>query len=131
MSHAFYPAVIERAGDGFSVFFPDLDGCVSAGETAQAAALNAEEALAAHLIDMAQRGERAPDPSDIADLPHDPEVDEIARVLVRVELPGRSVRVNITLDEGLIAAIDKAAKNRSGFLAEAAREKLAHQREYA
>jgi metal-responsive CopG/Arc/MetJ family transcriptional regulator len=38
------------------------------------------------------------------------------------------VRINVTMDERLVAAIDRAAKreggSRSGFLANAAREKL-------
>jgi metal-responsive CopG/Arc/MetJ family transcriptional regulator len=34
------------------------------------------------------------------------------------------LRINITLDEALIAAIDRVAPNRSGFLAEAARDTL-------
>ena len=48
----------------------------------------------------------------------------------RAEHPGKAVRLNITLDEGLVAAIDRVAENRSGFLAEAAREHLARQREW-
>jgi len=53
---------------------------------------------------------------------------EVARMLVRGELPGRSVRLNISMDEGLVAAIDLAAKSRSttrsGLLADAARRYL-------
>ena len=37
------------------------------------------------------------------------------------ERTGKAVRINITLDEGLMSAIDKVAKSRSGFLADAAR----------
>jgi len=48
--------------------------------------------------------------------------------LARVELPGRAVRLNITMDEGLVAAIDKVANNRSSFLADAARDALAKRR---
>jgi predicted RNase H-like HicB family nuclease len=129
MATALYPAIIERAGKAFSVYFPDLPGCTSAGRTAQEAALNAEEALAGHLLEAANQGEDLAGPSDIAALERDPEVDEVARVLVRAELPGKVVRLNITLDEGLVAAIDRVAKNRSGFLADAAREALAHKRE--
>ena len=36
----------------------------------------------------------------------------------------RSVRINVMLPEDLVRAIDRVAPNRSGFLAEAAREKL-------
>jgi hypothetical protein len=59
---------------------------------------------------------------------HDPDIDEIARMMVRAELPGRSIRLNISMDEGLVAAIDLAAKarstSRSGLLADAIRQYL-------
>jgi predicted RNase H-like HicB family nuclease len=131
MAIVIYPAIIERAENGYSVFFPDLPGCVSAGETVQRAALNAEEALAGHLLISAQYGDEVSDPTQLDDIPFDPEVSEVARILVRGEKPGKSVRINITLDEGLIAAIDRIAKNRSGFLAEAARHELAVRRQEA
>jgi metal-responsive CopG/Arc/MetJ family transcriptional regulator len=48
--------------------------------------------------------------------------------LVPVEMPGRSVRTNITLDEGLLARLDAAATaegmSRSGFIAQAVRDRL-------
>jgi len=125
MATVYYPAIIERAADGFSVYFPDLPGLASAGATIQEAARAAEEALEGHLLVTAEHGEDLPDPSEIDAIEHDPEVDEVARILVRGERPGRSIRVNITLDEGLLAAIDRMTANRSGFLAEAARARLA------
>lgn len=125
MAIAIYPAVIERAGDGkFSVFFPDLPGCTSAGDTVQEAAINAEEALMGHLLVSNQYGDPVPLPSSLDEIEEDPEIDEVARILVKAEAPGKAVRLNITLDEGLVAAIDRIAKNRSGFLAEAARREL-------
>ncbi len=49
---------------------------------------------------------------------------EPVRLLVPVEAPGRPVRVNISMDEGLVARLDAAANrhgmSRSAFLAEAA-----------
>lgn len=128
MAIAIYPAIIERTEDGFSVFFPDLPGCTSAGSTVQQAALNAEDALAGHLLVSAQHGDEIADPTSLDQLESDPDVEEAARILVRAERPGKSVRLNITLDEGLVAAIDRVAKNRSGFLAEAARHELAARR---
>lgn len=129
MATVIYPAIVERAAKGYSVFFPDLPGCTSAGETIEAAMLAAEEALAGHLLESVRHGDDLADPSDVGSIERDPEVDEVARILVRAERPGRAVRLNITLDEGLVAAIDRVAKNRSGFLAEAAREALSHRRE--
>ena len=51
----------------------------------------------------------------------------VARVLVPVELPGRFVRTNITLDTALLARLDAGAAagmSRSGFIAEAVRARL-------
>lgn len=125
MATVYYPAIIERAKSGFSVFFPDLPGCASAGADMQEAALGAEEALSGHLAVMADHGDPIPDPSPIDAVERDPEVDETARILVRGERPGRAVRVQVSIDEGLLARIDRIASNRSGFLADAARAKLA------
>jgi predicted RNase H-like HicB family nuclease len=124
MATVYYPAIVERSSEGYGVFFPDLPGCTSAGATLQDAALNAEEALAGHLLVTLEHGEALPEPSNLDAVEHDPEVDEVARILVRGERPGKSVRLNITMDEGLVAAIDRAAPNRSGFIAEAARAAL-------
>lgn len=124
MATVYYPAIVERTDAGYSVFFPDLPGCTSAGRTVQEAARNAEEALSAHLILSAEHGDSIAAPSELDAIEHDAEVDEAARILVRAERPGKAIRLNVTLDEGLVAEIDRVAKNRSGFLAEAARAAL-------
>lgn len=127
MATVYYTAIVERSRTGFSVFFPDVPGCVSAGRTEREAFEMAEEALSFHLAEMVRAGEAIPKPS--ANIPRDPEVEEHCRFLARVELPGKAVRLNITMDEGLVAAIDRVASNRSSFLAEAARAALASRRE--
>jgi predicted RNase H-like HicB family nuclease len=125
----YYPAIVERAGDGgYGVYFPDLDGCTSGGDTLQEAARNAAEALALHLEGMAEESYPIPDPSDLDALPV-PEPGEAARLLVPGDVPGRSVRANLSLEEGLLARIDAAATargmSRSAFVAEAARRMMA------
>lgn len=124
MSALYFPAIIEQARKGFSVFFPDLPGCTSAGPTLQEAARSAEEALSGHLLLMSEEGETIPTPTSLDKIEIDPEIKDVARLLVRVEPPGRKVRVNIMIDEGLLAAIDAVASNRSGFIADAARAAL-------
>lgn len=129
----YYPAVIEQAKDGFGVFFPDLPGCTSAGASLQEAARNAEEALQAHVDLTAEHGEALPEPSDLDAIVAEPDVVEVARILVRADLPGRSVRVNITLPEELLTAIDRYAARtghtRSGLLALAVRERMQRDRD--
>jgi predicted RNase H-like HicB family nuclease len=129
MTSLYFVAIIESGDEpGYSVFFPDLPGCASAGDTIEAAARNAEEALSLHLAGMVEDGEEIPRPRRSKEIEHDPDVREEERLLVRGELPGRSVRVNISIDEGLLTAIDQAAKaretSRSGLLAAAVRQYL-------
>ncbi|NJC06492.1 putative RNase H-like HicB family nuclease [Sphingomonas kaistensis] len=123
MATAIYTGIVERAGEGYSVFFPDVPGCVSAGGSQAEAFANGEAALEAHLELLVEDGNDLPRPS--AEVEVDPEVQEVCRFLARVELPGRAVRLNITMPEGLVSRIDRVTSNRSGFLAEAARDRLA------
>jgi predicted RNase H-like HicB family nuclease len=131
MSHIYFPAIIERGPENYSVYFPDLPGCVSAGDTIDETARNAEEALSLHLLGMIEDGEVIPQPSSLDDTlvpdftdPNPAPWQPAARLLVRVEVPGRKIRINVNLDEGLIAAIDAVSSNRSGFIAAATRAAL-------
>ena len=84
-----YPSIIEGdAETGYSVFFPDLPGCTSGGDTLQETALNAEEGLAAHIALMLDAGEPVPSPSRLDDLPRpiEPDVVEVSRLLVRMDV---------------------------------------------
>ncbi len=136
----FYPAfLVQDSDDGvedeYGVVFPDLPGCTSAGDTLQEAAESAVEALALHVEGMANAGQKLPPPSS-PDAPSPKWLDGIGRlvatVLVPVEPLSRAVRTNITLDEGLLRRIDRAAaaegNTRSGFLAQAARERIRRNR---
>lgn len=125
MATVHYPAIVERGPEGYGVYFPDLPGCVSAGRSVTEAILGAEEALHGHLSVMAEYGEAIPDPSEIHEVEAEDGSDVVARILVRGERPGRAVRVQISMEEGLLARIDRVAGNRSRFLAEAAAAKLA------
>jgi len=110
----------------FSVCFPDFPGCVTAGTTLEDAWHMAAEALAFHIDGMRSGGEPIPEPSTADEIKADPENDGALLFLVEVpDPPGRSQRINVTLPEDLIAAIDRTTKNRSRFLAEAGRERLA------
>jgi hypothetical protein len=75
-----------------------------------------------------EHGEALPEPAPLDAIPTDPEVDEAARILVRFDVPARSVRVNITLSEDLLHEVDQFAKGhgftRSGLLALAVREHI-------
>lgn len=62
-------AVLEQGENGtVGVYFPDLDGCISAGASNAEAVKNAKEALCLHLYGMEEDGDNIPEPSDLADI---------------------------------------------------------------
>lgn len=120
MERRYFPAQIEGEDGSYSVWFADLPGCVSAGETIAETIEGAHEALALHVAGMIEDGENIPSPS-----PPELEDGSVAVSMVGVTLPGKKKRVNVMIDEGLLAAIDAVADNRSRFLEKAARRELA------
>jgi predicted RNase H-like HicB family nuclease len=122
-----YIALLHKEPDSdYGVSFPDFPGCVTAGTTLEEARRLAEEVLAFHIDGMRAGREPIPAPSSVDQIAAEPESRNAVRFLVDVpDPPGRSIRINVTLPEDLITAIDRTSKNRSRFLAEAARERLA------
>lgn len=79
-----YPAIIERAGERYSVFFPDLPGCTSAGTTVEDATLKAQAILWEHLLECSITGEVAAAPSPLGSLRINRQANEVDRVLIAV-----------------------------------------------
>ena len=130
-----YVAVIETEVDSaFGVWFPDVEGCFSAGETVEEAVANAAAALRQHVEAVESAGRRIPAARGIDDVLLDEDVTaslDTGAILFAVPLladAGRTVRINISLDKALVDQIDAAAVarglTRSAFLAQAAREKI-------
>jgi predicted RNase H-like HicB family nuclease len=62
-----YAVVIEKAPDNYSVYVPDVPGCVSAGKTVEEALANIREALSFHFDGMREDGQPLPDPQSLVD----------------------------------------------------------------
>ncbi|MGQ0446190.1 MAG: type II toxin-antitoxin system HicB family antitoxin [Beijerinckiaceae bacterium] len=113
----------------YSVSFPDFPGCVTAGATLDEARALAEEALAFHVEGMVQDGEATPEPSSLESIMADKGCRSGVAILVPLRSPApKTVRVNITLPDDVLSAIDRYAEShgysRSGFIAKAARDAL-------
>lgn len=121
-----YIALLRKQADSdFGVEFPDFPGCITAGVTLEDARRMAAEALLFHVEGMMEDGDPIPQPSGLDEVLTDPRFADTAAVLVDVPIRRqRSVRVNISVPEDVLQAIDRVTDNRSRFLAEAAREKL-------
>lgn len=57
-----YTAVLEPTETGFSVYVPDLPGCVSTGRSREEAERNIKEAIKAHIDFTRQCGDTIPPP---------------------------------------------------------------------
>ena len=129
-----YIALVDGKTGAYGVVVPDLPGCTSAASTTDEALSNAVEAVRLWAEDAIDDGETLPRPRSAEVLRADPEIAAaLAEGAVLVFVPllldaGRAVRANLSLDAGLLDAIDEAAKahglTRSAFLASAAREKI-------
>ena len=137
MASVNYPAVLEPdAAGGYGVFFPDLDGCTSGGDSYEEAARNAVEALSLHLEAMAEDGEAWPERSAVREV--QARFSEVLKagghvVLVETSAPDASQRVNVYLPKSLLDRVDRFAGetgiNRSTVFALAARRYLDAERE--
>lgn len=58
-----YAVVIERAGENFSGYVPDLPGCVSVGDTVEETLENLREAITLYLDQLRTDGQVIPEPS--------------------------------------------------------------------
>lgn len=64
MRKQIYMAVFEPTRMGYSVYFPDLPGCVTTGADLEDAQREAADALGLHLYGMEQDGDPIPNPSE-------------------------------------------------------------------
>lgn len=127
MQH-YHGLVHKDKSSAYGVQFPDLPGCFSAADDLNDLVASASEAIALYLEDA----EEIPAPSDFATI-NAAVADDLREGAFLILVPyirdtGRVVRVNVSLDEGMLDAIDAEAArrkvNRSAFLAAAARNMI-------
>jgi predicted RNase H-like HicB family nuclease len=128
-----YLGVAERADGNWSVSFPAFPGTVTTGDTIAELYAHAKDALGSVIEAMQEDGLAIPE--SFEDLPEtaehfrpsdylDPHV-----MIVPVEVCGKALRINVTMDEALVARVDRFAgrvhSSRSAILARGARLVLA------
>jgi len=126
---AHYIALVDGKPGAYGVVFPDAPGCTAMGETH-------EEALRSAVLALSEWvGQDAPPVArSIDELRVDDEVREqlddgsVFAMVPLIQEKGRPVKANLSIDAGLLEAIDDAAARigltRSAFLSSAAREKI-------
>lgn len=130
-----YPVAIEIGNEktAYGVVVPDLPGVFSAGDTLDEALANTEQAVLFALEDIVERDADIPAPTELEWMmvgkngkggPKQFPPSKWGWFVVNVDtsrLAGKAVRLNITLPEPLLRAIDKRVEaiggSRSGYLA--------------
>ena len=121
-----YQGVFEPAGNGaYGVYFPDLPGCVSYGNSLNEAQKNAQCALGLHIYGMERDGDSIPEPSTVVEI--DPETEPgylvcpitIFPSVVRDELDNRRVKTNVTIPAWVRELAQEQGLNCSKLLEEA------------
>lgn len=84
-----YIALVHKdAGTSYGVSFPDVPGCITAGDTFEEAVENAAEALAGHFAAMRADGETLPAPRSFEALKRDHDfVEDSADAIVTMVTP--------------------------------------------
>lgn len=127
-------ALIHGKAGAYGISFPDFPGAVSGGATLDEALRRGRETLAANVEAIIAEGIDLPRPRDLEAVKADPTfaedfADAALVTAVQLDLPGKFTRVNVSIDETLLARIDEHVRshggNRSRFLTEAARARLA------
>ena len=117
----------EAGKSGFSVIFPDFPGLVSAGDDYEETVQMAHEGLASHIKFLKEENKQIPEPRTLEQIQNkwddwkEWEANYKFLVVPVTFLPvaTKSKRINITINEGLLAKIDMVAKNRSEFISRA------------
>lgn len=124
--------LIHEENGAYGASFPDFPGATTVAQDLDTLYAKAAEMLAFHVAGMVEDGDAVPLPRSLREMRDDPAFREDSADamtgLVDVDLPGRAVRVNISVEESILRRIDRAAalrgETRSGFLVAAAKARL-------
>ena len=115
-----FPCIFKYRNANISIYFPDLDGCVSAGQDERDAFYNAKEALSLHLFGMEQDDDTIPEPSELKclQLQHDQKavLIEIFMPPFRARQANKYVKKTLTIPEWLNIEAERAGVNFSQIL---------------
>ena len=123
-----YPAVFQKEESGYSVWIPDIPGCISQGDDFEEAVNYITEAIGICLEDSLENGEKMPAPSS-------PDAIQTERgqfvsvvmfdpVEYQRKYSGKAIKKTLTIPAWLNTASERAHINFSQVLQEALMERL-------
>jgi len=121
-----YPAIILREDSGYSVSFPDLEGCFTDGDTLEEAIEMAQEALGLYLVSLEERDIIVPMSSDISTV----ECSEnefttlITTSIEKYRRKNKAVKKTLTIPQWLNEEAEMRHLNFSSILQKALKDEL-------
>ena len=113
-----YTALIDGEVGAYGVVFPDLPGCTAMGNSVEEAIANAAEAMRDWISVTLEMGGTIPEPRSLEVLRNDPDVitalaegASLACVPL-VRETGKPAKANLSIDAGILQAIDQEADRR-------------------
>jgi predicted RNase H-like HicB family nuclease len=113
-----YIALIDGKAGAYGVVFPDLPGCAAMGRTMDEALTHAADALRDWADVTEEDGRKIPRPRSLEVLRRDPDVKRaLAEGAGMATVPlvretGKPVKANLSIDSGVLAALDEEAQRR-------------------
>ena len=113
-----YAALIDGKKGAYGVVVPDLPGCTAMGKTVDEAIVNTAAAMRDWAQVVVESGGKVPSPRALEDIRSDPEIVEAVNTgatLASVPLiyeTGKPIKANLSIDAGVLAAIDAEAARR-------------------
>lgn len=129
MARYVYPAIFTPEKDGgYSIAFPDVEGCFTQGKDMADGIEMAEDALCLMLYDMEERGEEIPAPSGIKAVKCN--ADEFVTLIscdtmeYRIYFDNKAVKKTLTVPNWLNVMAERQGVNFSAVLQNALKEQL-------
>lgn len=121
-----YPAIFLQEETGYSVSFPDLDGCFTEGDTIEQAFEMAQEALGLYLISLEERNIKTPKASNPAEISCDSNefIALVSCSLEKYRRKSKAVKKTLTIPQWLNDEAELRHINFSSVLQKALKEEL-------
>ena len=130
-----YPIfVFKTDSETFDGYFPDVEGCIFAGDSLEDALIDAESAFTAHMSVHTENGGFVPGSKPISAYFRDERLVEDNGMLMAIDIDPtkyetKAQKFNLTMPGNLLAAMDRyiekhGGKNRSAFLGDLVRRKI-------
>lgn len=129
MKKFIYPAIFEAEEEGYSVFFPDLQGCNTEGDTLEEALEMAKDALSLYIFSLAEDKKEIPKASSPSKFKAESEngfvsVIEFDLIEYRKKYDKKAVKKTLTIPNWLNIMAEESNINFSNVLQKALKKEL-------